>query len=100
MHALEFTAQRGRRQLEQVACDLQAGRGDHLHSSGGEALEQCRENRGTRSRRHASVYLGRHRVRAAARELLFEEWPAVAALDDQYATASRMFETRVPEQAF
>ncbi len=42
---------------------------------------------------------GRH-LRAAAREFILEKWPAVAAFDDEHAAARRVFETRVPEQAF
>src|ERR1700716_1336310 len=100
MHALEFMAQWGSREPKQVACDLQAGRRDYLYRSGGEACEQCRENRGVRTRRYALVDIDGRDLRAAASELFLEERPAVGAFDDQYAAACRMFETRVLKESF
>ena len=43
MHALEFKAQRRRRQAQEIGGNLHAGGRDHLHCSRGEAVEQRRE---------------------------------------------------------
>ena len=83
---------------EQIAGDFEAGRGDHLHRARREAVQQSRELRALGAAARADRPRPHH-LRAAARELLLEEFPAVAALDDQYAAARRTLELRVPQQA-
>ncbi len=99
MRTLEFVTQRGRRHREQIGGNFQARGSDYVHRPRGEAIQYLRENRVTRGRRHTLINIGGHHLRAAARKFLFEQWPAVAAFDDEYAAARRMFETRVLEQA-
>ena len=88
---LEFPAQSRRRQLQQIARNLHAGRDDHLHRSGGEVRLQRRNSSGlglARTRRYtsATATCAPRRVSSCS-----SNGRPLPPLIDQYAAARRMF---------